>query len=168
MGLKDLMDEQFNKLVITPELNRLRSNEEISKSVVEYQRRYVAPMQSSAGYWGTSNQYVPKDNVYIGQVDVQGLRCGYARITYSSDDYYEGTWKDNKPNGPGIYVWKSGARYAGNFKNGNPHGQGKKTYYNGGVYTGRWKEGKKSGEGTMLFSSKDVYEGEFQNDQMHG
>ena len=61
---------------------------------------------------------------------------------------YDGTWKFDKFEGQGTYVYKIGERYVGMWKDGKKHGQG--TYYwrNGASYEGQWKDDLRNGEGT--------------------
>ena len=54
-------------------------------------------------------------------------------------DEYEGTWRDSKAEGRGVYVWKNGDRYDGEWKDNRKWGRGKKTFSSGDEYTGEWK-----------------------------
>lgn len=83
-------------------------------------------------------------------------------------DRYEGTWKDNKFNGRGVYYFKDGDRYEREFINGNFHGYGKYFYQNGSMYDGNWIKGKKSGLGKFIYADGEAYEGQFVNDLFHG
>ena len=73
MGLKDMLDENFNTKVIGPIKFSLKENDEIASDILEYGRRY-AVSTVTVTYWGSSNTYVSKDNVFIGETDEQGLR----------------------------------------------------------------------------------------------
>lgn len=58
--------------------------------------------------------------------------------TYEGDEY-EGTWRDSKAEGRGVYVWKNGDRYDGEWKDNRKWGRGKKTFSTGDEYNGEWK-----------------------------
>ena len=51
----------------------LRENEDIAGDILEYGRRYTVSTVTVT-YWGSSNTYIPKDNVFIGETDEHGLR----------------------------------------------------------------------------------------------
>ena len=46
------------------------------------------------------------------------LAEGHGSMIYSGGDRYEGNWKNDIPEGDGVYYYKSGAIYTGYFKNG--------------------------------------------------
>ena len=54
----------------------------------------------------------------MGEVNEEGKRHGYGKMTYSCDDIYEGYWADDKLHGPGLYIWRDGGRFEGTFEEG--------------------------------------------------
>ena len=44
--------------------------------------------------------------------------------SYADKSYYDGQWKDDYPNGKGIFVYSNGDMYTGSFINGVAHGEG--------------------------------------------
>ncbi len=63
---------------------------------------------------------------------------------------YDGTMKDGRPEGLGIFRDASGQSYQGEFRNGRMDGQGKLTAEGGVVYEGAFKDGTMHGQGTLI------------------
>jgi len=113
--------------------------------------------------------------LYEGQL-INGKKHGHGNLTFSRDDklnrdYYVGKFKDDKSNGKGKLVWKSGSVYEGEFVNGLRFGNGTYTLPNGEMYEGQWFNNKKNGFGKYTFarnSVKDNYIGELKDNEAHG
>jgi hypothetical protein len=74
-------------------------------------------------------------------------------------------WKDNRKNGVGCYINKSGVKYEGLFENDQKHGFGIETFSDG-KYQGYFIKGKRHGEGFyQYYDEKDViiYKQVFEN-----
>ncbi|NBV71953.1 MAG: hypothetical protein EBR60_07925 [Burkholderiaceae bacterium] len=89
-------------------------------------------------------------------------------LKYQNGDTYEGTLKDNKYHGKGIYKFSTGSVYEGDFRNGKFHGDATYKFSDGRIYIGKFLKGKKSGIGKFTWRNGDVYEGEWWDDQING
>ena len=84
---------------------------------------------------------------------VNGKRHGNG-ILYSKDgSRYEGSWKDNRPNGLGVYVFADQKFDIGEYRNGLLHGFGRTQFHNGDFYRGYFYKGRMQGLG--LYVSQD-------------
>jgi len=172
-NLSNFLDEQFFNQVINPIKHQLEDNPQIKALLDEYDRSYISSSNyggySSIGYssYSTYSSY-PKENVYLGELDDDGRRSGYGKITHFNGDTYEGYWEDDKPHGKGVYNWKDWGRYEGDFNKGAISGNGKRIYSSGNVYIGEFTNGKKQGRGELRFKNGDIYEGEFDEEDFHG
>lgn len=113
---------------------------------------------------------------YTGQFQ-SGLRNGYGKMTYpdgntyegpfhlgkkhgengtmvfaASGDKYVGQWRNDQPNGKGVYYFSTKERFEGNFVNGTFDGQGTMYYPDGAYFTGGWSKNHKNGTGTFHFA----------------
>lgn len=84
-------------------------------------------------------------------------------------DWYFGEWKYNMRDGIGIY-WNSveKIKYKGEFKENKPHGCGIFLYKDGSSYKGQIVDGKREGMGIFTYSNGDKYKGLWENDDMVG
>ena len=107
------------------------------------------------------NQIKAKDTIKSNQTN----KCpssGYkdnciGRITYTSGNVYEGSFKNNKRHGQGTFYfnkgkWK-GDKYIGQWKDNQPYGVGTYKYANGDIYEGESLNEEKHVQGTYKFSS---------------
>jgi hypothetical protein len=123
---------------------------------------------------------------YRGQMSF-GNRHGKGRMEYSSEEYYDGQWKDNNWFGRGLYKCKDfeangffGEHYFFNgtikFTNGDTYEgiassdrntfsleQGTMTYVSGNIYKGQFAYTKRHGEGTMVYKVGGEYKGSWIN-----
>jgi len=87
---------------------------------------------------------------------------------------YKGEFKDNRPNGQGVFTSPEGQRYQGEFKDGKLNGQGVMTYPDGRRYEGEYKDSKRDGYGIMIYQDEGLYqegsryEGDWKNDKRDG
>jgi hypothetical protein len=105
------------------------------------------------------------------------MKCGKGKMTYSSGNYYEGEWDNNKRNGMGTMHWlTSDERYEGNWEDNFQSGFGTHIWLEGSTenkllrnrYIGYWKEGQRSGKGIFYYSNGSMYEGEWFENLKHG
>ena len=59
-------------------------------------------------------------DIYEGEVDENGYRCGKGIYTFADGRRYEGEWKEDKRNGQGIYTSPNGSRFEGEYKDDHP------------------------------------------------
>lgn len=115
-----------------------------------------------------SNSVYLRENMYRGQLNADGKREGYGKITYFGGDAYEGYWENDKPHGEGLYTWKMGGKYLGTFVKNAISGFGQRVYSSGNLYKGEFVSGKKHGKGEMFYKNGDHYEGAWDEDFLHG
>ena len=74
---------------------------------------------------------------------------------------YEGSWKNNKRDGKGVYKWSNGDVYDGDWKDNRPNGQGTLKTVAGMQYKGGFVDGLEEGQGVQIdkdgnrFSNKE-------------
>ena len=117
---------------------------------------------------------------YNGEAIVKG---GKGTMHLDNGDWYEGDFKNDKPNGVGTYHFNDGSKYVGEIKDGlfegkgtlnlanlkyegdfkgnKPDGKGKFNFSDGSTYEGEVKEGLAEGKGIMFCNNGDKYEGDF-------
>jgi len=90
------------------------------------------------------------------------MKWGHGKMTYSSGNYYEGQWSNNKRNGLGIMFWlSSDEKYEGNWEDNFQSGFGAHIWLDGTTenkllrnrYVGYWKLGQRCGLGTFYYSN---------------
>ena len=113
-----------------------------------------------------------KDGEYVGEFQ-NGLRDGKGTFYYyENNEYerkkYEGDWKNDKIEGKGKMIWKTGEVYEGEWSNNLKEGKGIETYTNGEKYEGNFKNSKFEGKGVLYYTNGDRYEGDFKNNNRHG
>lgn len=87
---------------------------------------------------------------------------------YNNGDKYDGSYKDGKLHGKGVYIFANGNKDEGNFKNGKLNGKGSRTFANGDVFVGNWKDDKRTGKGVLTYANGDKYEGDWKDDYRTG
>ena len=87
---------------------------------------------------------------------------------FPNGDVYMGEWKNNKPNGKGLYVLDNKTRFDGFFVDGKLEGFGTKIKEDSYIYTGEFKKSKFNGKGTCEFEEGVVFEGEWKDNLLHG
>ena len=107
----------------------------------------------------------------------RGMKWGQGKMTYSSNNYYEGNWENNKRNGHGVMHWlNSNERYIGNWKDNYQSGFGTHIWLDSGSdnkllrnrYVGYWSNGLRHGKGTFYYSNGSKYEGDWCENFKHG
>ena len=89
----------------------------------------------------------------------------YSRKGYSLEGK---EWNKNNLNGIGVAIWEDGELYEGEFKNSVKEGFGLYRWIDGTSYIGQFKKNKISGIGKMSFSNGNSYEGEFEEGFLSG
>jgi hypothetical protein len=75
---------------------------------------------------------------------------------------YDGSWRNGKMEGTGVYVFGDGLKYEGLFKENWPEGHGKAVYHGGdALYDGQWSKGRFQGKGEMKCHGGSHYKGHF-------
>ncbi|WP_046757643.1 phospholipid carrier-dependent glycosyltransferase [Kordia jejudonensis] len=100
------------------------------------------------GYSSTSRYLVPAIDRYPNKFKIikQLNNPNTYLMQFLPELGYTGTWKDEKRNGFGTYVWEDGQKYIGNWKNDVRDGQGTVFFKNGEQLSGVWQQGKLYGE----------------------
>ena len=137
----------------------------------------------------------------IEKIDVYNAPVGFAPNpadkfhSMGNEAYYsyDGSWKNGKMEGNGVYVFNDSLKYEGTFKGGRPdgfgisgyeeegvvsyegewskgrfHGEGVVQGFHGGVYKGSLLLGRRSGKGVINYGVGLVYKGEFRDGKPHG
>mmetsp|Transcript_44629 Transcript_44629/g.43269 ORF Transcript_44629/g.43269 Transcript_44629/m.43269 type:complete len:130 (+) Transcript_44629:96-485(+) len=99
---------------------------------------------------------------YFPYVD-QELYCEWREITVlPNNQYYLGQW--NKMNslrdGMGKQIWADGRFYEGFWKNDKPEGKGRLIHPDGEVYEGEWLKGKAHGRGSYYHKNGTIFKGQ--------
>ena len=89
-------------------------------------------------------------------------------MVYADESRYDGTWKDNKMHGQGIYTWADGRYYKGFWKRNEMHGEGVFSWNDGRVYEGAFMRDKKHGKGELKWPDGSQYEGNFTENKLDG
>lgn len=100
----------------------------------------------------------------------QTSKGSYLTFTSSKgrEMYYVGEVRNNKANGKGVALLKSGSRYEGDWVDNQRHGKGKFFWPDGEVYDGEYLNDKRHGLGTYLWPNGEKYYGQWANDQRSG
>jgi hypothetical protein len=75
----------------------------------------------------------------------------------SSQDYYEGGWRNGLREGEGEYRYGNGDLYRGGWVRDRKEGKGVLSMQTMDVYSGEWLAGKKHGLGRYTFANEDYY-----------
>jgi hypothetical protein len=106
---------------------------------------------------------------YRGQADtVSRQMSGKGVLEVGDGSVYEGEFKENRPEGVGVFTYPNGDVYRGSFVNGKLEGKGSILFSNQTRYEGEARAGLANGQGRMEFVTGDVYEGQFVTGKYHG
>lgn len=127
-----------------------------------YSGEWVAGQRSGKG----TCEY-PNGEKYIGEWKAH-VRSGEGRLERRVGQgkemvvvwSYEGSWRDDLPNGQGKSVsamppHASGEVYEGSWLRGKRHGRGKCSYLGGECYVGDWRHGERQGVGSLAHKAKE-------------
>jgi hypothetical protein len=85
-------------------------------------------------------------------------------FTFANGDSYKGKFVDDKFNGKGVYTYANGDKYDGDFKDDLYDGKGIYTTKKGNKYDGGFKAGKFDGDGILTQPDGDTFTGNFKED----
>tara|TARA_B100000787_G_scaffold137652_1_gene106501 strand:+ start:997 stop:3015 length:2019 start_codon:yes stop_codon:yes gene_type:complete len=162
--------------------------------------RVIVEMDEKANFIGKEIEYFFTEasekafKYYKGEhvLDEDGVAVweGSGYLEYKNGSTYDGEFKDDNRQGPGIFMdadgekfvgefWKdqaiygtftyiNGDIYTGEFWDGGRHGSGELIYVNGDRYNGNWVENKRHGVGASYFSDEERHLGNYLNGLPHG
>ena len=91
---------------------------------------------------------------------------GHGTYEWENGDFYEGMWKNGKPDGNGVFYFENGDNYTGRFSEGLKNGHGKYTWKDGNTYDGNWDEDKMDGRGKYYWAREGAtFDGLFKEGQ---
>ena len=100
----------------------------------------------------------------LNSSDGNGATVFFGKLYYRDGSVYKGDYKDDVPNGKGVYTYSGGSSYEGEFKNGKREGYGIYRFPDGQRYEGEFKGGKYHGRGVLYFASGAIKKGIWEND----
>lgn len=108
------------------------------------------------------------DDVYEGEVNIEGLKEGWGMYIYSTNEKYEGFWQNNKTHGYGRYFFRGGEYYEGDWYEGRKEGLGILKFNGGDIYEGEFFKDDFDGKGTLFYANGDKFEGEWRDGKKNG
>lgn len=100
--------------------------------------------------------WVAKNNEsFAGQFKAGSI--SYGAYTWPDGDSYIGSWKNVKPNGEGVFFYKTADLYIGQMVGGKRQGQGTLIAINGMRYVGGFENDLRDGFGTLYDVNGTVY-----------
>ena len=91
---------------------------------------------------------------------------GHGTYEWENGDFYEGMWKNGKPDGNGVFYFENGDNYTGRFSEGLKNGHAKYTWKDGNTYDGNWDEDKMDGRGKYYWAREGAtFDGLFKEGQ---
>lgn len=122
---------------------------------------------------------------YWGEYDGKGMRdgrgiCFWPDPPHGGGETYHGLWRNDQPNGHGLFRWYDGDMYMGEWNVGDMQGYGVYKYGPTGqfakdMYEGTYFNGLRQGTGVYKYAAKEetgagaaVYLGEWLRGMMHG
>ena len=115
---------------------------------------------------GLSYQTVSNANgTFKGWMDANNRLNGWGYCILKSGYEYVGEWKNNKQSGKGKLTMPEVGVYSGIFVNGKFHNGGILTFDTGDKYEGNFSKGKRNGEGKYTYINGDMFEGIWKNDK---
>lgn len=111
--------------------------------------------------------YVNND-VYEGEIDLQGVKEGWGVYLYSNHERYEGFWQNNRIHGYGKYFFKGGEYYEGDWYEGRKEGVGILKFNQGDRYEGEFYRDDFDGKGTFFYANGEKFDGEWREGKKNG
>ena len=129
-------------------------------------------VDSRSGCWVWNQNPQPNEAViWSGGCGADGRAGGHGTVEWRWDDKierFEGTLREGKGHGRGIYISFFGSRYEGEFQDGTRTGRGVYTFANGNRYEGEFRGGLFDGRGVYTSANGTRYEGEFRDGKAQG
>ena len=108
------------------------------------------------------------DDIFEGEVDLEGLKEGWGIYLYNNKEKYEGFWQENKIHGYGRYWFQGGEFYEGDWYQGRKEGVGILKFNGGEKYEGEFYRDDFDGKGTFYYSNGDKFEGIWKKGKKNG
>ena len=96
------------------------------------------------------------------------LPNGWGIYDHHTNGVFKGEYSNDQPNGYGIYTHITDSVYEGDWKNERQDGIGIEKWTNGSTYIGEFNQGKKHGIGKYIFPNGNIYYGEWEQNLMNG
>ena len=93
---------------------------------------------------------------------------GWGIYFHHTNGTFQGEYYNDQPNGFGIYTHQSESTYIGYWKNERQDGIGEEQWQEGMEYIGEFSMGKKNGIGRYTFPNGNIYYGEWEQNLMNG
>ncbi|GAB4813493.1 hypothetical protein N2152v2_000539 [Parachlorella kessleri] len=107
-----------------------------------------------------------RDNLNLQAYSLEDI--AFKELRFEGGESYRGGWRDDVPEGEGIYSWSDGSVYEGSWHEGLKHGWGKYTWPNGAQYKGEWHKGLLQGYGNFRSPDGSHYQGGWSANLKHG
>ena len=93
---------------------------------------------------------------------------GWGIYFHHTNGVFQGEYYNDQPNGFGIFKHENESNYTGYWKNERQDGIGIEKWQEGMEYTGEFSMGKKQGIGKYIFANGYIYYGEWEQNLMNG
>lgn len=93
---------------------------------------------------------------------------GIGVYIFHTGDKFQGRFKRDEMSGYGVYLFNSAGRYEGRWQHGSYNGFGFEVWARGSTYRGAYKEGMRSGYGACRYFQGDLFEGSWLEGKRHG
>ena len=172
----DKYKNYFSKMILSPYLSKLISENPISKIQITFLNRtddlFIGILDQKKKEFITpepiSGILFTKKGEYYEGTFVNGQKEGQGKIIYKNGTIYEGSLKQNRHHGFGKLTQLDGEIFIGEWKEGKIHGNGKRYHSNGDKYVGNYVNNIRSGKGHYTFANGDSYEGNWSNGKANG
>ena len=129
--------------------NSLKNTTQVCNSLVKQVEDSLGPFEFSPNDHDLTTSPVTETitnrQLYVGQKDELGQKCG-----------------------KGVFIWEDGSKYSGYWKNDKANGRGRLIHNDGDVYEGEWLNDKAHGKGKYIHLNRATYEGDWVEDLQHG
>ena len=93
---------------------------------------------------------------------------GWGIYFHHTNGTFQGEYYNDQPNGFGIFIHENDSTYIGYWKNERQDGFGEEKWPEGMQYLGEFSMGKKNGIGRYTFPNGNIYYGEWEQNLMNG
>ncbi|MDA7546746.1 hypothetical protein N8870_07910, partial [Alphaproteobacteria bacterium] len=143
--------KSHNFSILKNELNILLSRKSVLKKCSKKHFNYKYECYGKSVY-KTNKRIFTSDNIYEGEYR-NNKRHGIGKYTDYYSNVYEGEWKNSQKNGLGAFKGINNDFYIGEWKDDYYDGFGIYIYPNGDSYEGYWLEGKIEGIGKFYYAN---------------